>query len=158
MLETVNRLNPFRQEDPRTEIQCGVLHFEIDQGVVRSKDKMVVETSKMRIEGEATVNLVSEALDVTFTPRAKGGFGVGMSNLVKFVKLGGELRDPGMEVDALGLVRSGAAVGAALSTGGVSLLAEGLAKRVLSDSGCAQEAVEELVEEPRGEEIDSENG
>ena len=57
-----------------------------------------------------------------------------------------------IEVNALGVVHSGAAV----ATGGVSLLAEGLANRVLGDSGCAQQAAERAVEEPL-ETIDSEN-
>jgi len=146
LLEALNRLNPFRQKDPQTTVQCGVLHFDVVDGVVKSHDKLVVETGKMRIEGQATLDLASEDLDMTFTPRAKGGFGVGMGNLVKFVKLGGTLRNPEMEMDAMGLLHSGAAVGAALSTGGVSLLAEGLANRVLGDSGCAQQAVEEVLE------------
>ena len=166
LMEALNRLNPFRQEDPQTEFQCGALHFEAVDGVIENDGTLVIETSKMRIEGDAKVDLTSEDLDLTFSPRAKGGFGVGVGNLVKFVKLGGKLRDPAMEVDALGLVQSGAALGAVLSTGGVSLLAEGLAKRVLSDSGCAQEAVEIVVEEEAGadaeggavEVIDSENG
>lgn len=147
LLEALNRLNPFRQQDPQTLLQCGVLHFVIEDGVMSNKDKLVVETGKMRIEGQATIDLSSEDLDMSFTPRAKGGFGVGMGNLVKFVKLGGTLRSPAMEMDAAGLLQSGAAVGAALSTGGVSLLAEGLARRALGDSGCAQQAVERVLEQ-----------
>jgi len=42
---------------------------------------------------------------------------------------------------AMGLVNSGAAVAAALSTGGLSILAEGLLNRALGDSGGAQEVV-----------------
>ncbi|MCR9259497.1 MAG: AsmA family protein [Pseudomonadaceae bacterium] len=141
ILEMLSRLNPFKESAPATELQCAFLAFDIEDGVIRSRDNLVVETLKMRIEGKAEIDLAAEDLDLTFNPQPKGGFGVGLTNVVKFVKLGGKLRSPGIEVDALGLVNSGAAVGAALSTGGLSLLAEGLVNRALGDSGCAQEAV-----------------
>ncbi len=141
ILEMLSRLNPFRDKAPTTELQCAFLAFDIEDGVIRSRDDLVVETVKMRVEGNAKIALAEEDLDLTFSPEPKGGFGVGLTNVVKFVKLGGKLRSPGMEVDALGLVNSGAAVGAALSTGGLSILAEGLVDRALGDSGCAQEVV-----------------
>jgi AsmA-like protein len=141
ILEMLSRLNPFKEPAPATELQCAFLAFDIEDGVIRSRDKLVVETLKMRIEAEAKIALAEEDLDLTFSPEPKGGFGVGLTNVVKFVKLGGKLRSPGIEVDALGLVNSGAAVGAALSTGGLSILAEGLVNRALGDSGCAQEVV-----------------
>ncbi|XOV82580.1 MAG: AsmA-like C-terminal region-containing protein [bacterium] len=141
ILETLNRLNPFKEREPATQLQCAFFAFDVNDGVIRSRDDLVVETRKMRIEANARIALAEEDLDLTFSPKPKGGFGVGLTNVVKFVKLGGKLRSPGMEVDAMGLVNSGAAVGAALSTGGLSILAEGLANRVLGDSGCAQEVV-----------------
>ena len=65
------------------------------------------------------------------------GVGGNLGGLVKFVKLGGTLRNPKPEVDALGILQSGAAIGAAISTGGVSIFAEGLAKPVIiAGSAC----------------------
>ncbi len=141
LLETLNKLNPFRQEDPATEISCALVQFDVADGTLVSNNQLVVETSKMEIVGDGRLDLVSEDLDITFSPTAKAGVGLNVGSLVKFVKLGGTLREPVPEVDAMGLVASGAAVGAALSTGGISVLAEGLAKRALTaGSACDPEA------------------
>ena len=138
--QMLNKLNPFREQDPSTVVQCVAVNLSIEAGELKTPERIVVETDKMRIEGDLDVSLSTETLDITFRPQAKSGLGVGIGDLVKFVKLGGTIRHPGIEIDALGLVHSGATVGAALSTGGISLLAQGLLTRALGDSGCAQEA------------------
>ena len=56
------------------------------------------------------------------------------------MKLGGTLTAPKPAVSAGGLLKSGLAIGAAISTGGASVVAEGLAKRALN-AGSACEAV-----------------
>ena len=132
LLQMVNKLNPFHKEDPSTELSCALVHFDIDSGVMKSERELVMETDKMKIVGSGKINLAEENLDITFSPSAKQGVGVNVGSLVKFMKLGGRLTAPAPQVDALGVLQSGAAIGAALSTGGVSVLAEGLAKRALN--------------------------
>ncbi|MEM9621771.1 MAG: AsmA family protein [Pseudomonadota bacterium] len=139
LMETMNKLNPFYREDPTTEIECGLVRLTAEEGVLRSRNELVLETGKMQIVGDGQVNLNTEKLDVTFSPTAKAGVGVNVGSLVKFLKLGGDLRNPVPAVDALGVLQSGAAIGAALSTGGVSVVAEGLAKRVINaGSACSR--------------------
>ncbi len=142
LLEMLDKLNPFRQEDPATEISCALVQFDVADGAFVSNNRLVVETSKMEIVGDGGLDLVSEDVDITFSPTAKAGVGLNVGSLVKFVKLGGTLREPVPEVDAMGLVASGAAVSAALSTGGVSVLAEGLAKRALTAGSACDPADE----------------
>lgn len=48
-----------------------MLHCKVENGVIRSEDKLVFETSKMRVEGETTINLASEDLDMTLLPGPK---------------------------------------------------------------------------------------
>ncbi len=132
LMETVNKLNPFYKEDPATELECGLVRFEVKQGVLNSRKQLVVETGKMQIIGDGSITLGDEKIDITLSPSAKEGVGVNVASLVKFIKLGGKIRHPVPVVDALGVLQSGAAIGAALSTGGVSVLAEGLAKRVIN--------------------------
>jgi|GEM_PF-3376101 len=132
LLEVLNKLNPFAKEAPATELQCVVVHFVGEEGVLRSKNEMFFETKKMEINGSGKISLPDEQLDITFSPHARQGVGLSVGSLVKFLKLGGTLRDPVPEVDALGLLQSTAAASAALSTGGLSIVAEGLAKRALA--------------------------
>ncbi len=132
LVETANKLNPFHKEDPSTQVVCAFLRFTAEQGVLTSARELVLETDKMKIVGDGKVSLTDESVNLTLSPSAREGVGLNLGGLVKFVKLGGTIRNPVPEVDALGVLQSGAAVGAALSTGGLSVLAEGLAKRVVN--------------------------
>ncbi len=144
LMETINKLNPFHREDPSTELECARVAFEIEDGVMKADKGIAFETTKMRIIGDGKIDLNDDALDITFTPVAREGVGVNVASVVKFLKIGGRITNPQPEVDALGLLQSGLAIGAAVSTGGVSVVAEGLAKRALNaGSACtAAEAVE----------------
>ncbi len=139
LMEILSKLNPFVKKDPTTELQCALILFNADKGVLRTKNQLVLETTKMEIVGSGKVDLGKERLNLTLAPNAKSGIGVNVGSLVKFLKLGGTLTRPRPTADAVGALKSGLAVGAAISTGGASVLAEGLAKRVLN-AGSACEA------------------
>ncbi len=139
VMQALEKLNPFVKDDPTTELACALARFKVADGVLESKDELAMETGKMEISGSGTANLLTEALKITFTPTAKSGVGINAGSLVAFLAIGGTIREPGLTVDALGTLKTGATVGAALSTGGASLLAEGLLKRAMN-AGSACEA------------------
>jgi len=139
LLEALNKLNPFAKSDPTTELNCALVKFAATDGKLETKNQLVMETSKMEIVGSGSVDLNTEKLSITLTPNAKSGIGLNVGSLVKFLKLGGTLSSPRPAADAGGLLKSGLAIGAAISTGGASIVAEGLAKRVASGkSACVQ--------------------
>lgn len=138
LMETLNKLNPFAKSDPTTRLDCALIQFEVAQGVLTASNSLVVETEKMEIIGDGTIDLNDETLSIGFSPSSRAGVGVNVGSLVKFLKLGGTLSAPRPTADAAGLLKSGAAVGAAMSTGGVSILAEGMFKR-LANAGSACE-------------------
>lgn len=138
LMETLSKLNPFAKTDPTTRLDCALVQFEAVEGVLTASNSLVVETEKMEIIGDGTIDLGEETLSIGFSPSSRAGVGVNVGSLVKFLKLGGTLSNPRPTTDAAGLLKSGAAVGAAVSTGGVSLLAEGMFKR-LANAGSACE-------------------
>ncbi len=147
LMETINKLNPFAKQDPTTELQCALVLFDAEAGVLKTNNQLVLETTKMEIIGNGDVDLGEETLNITFAPNAKSGVGINVGSLVKFLKLGGTLASPSPAADAGGLLKSGLAIGAAISTGGASVVAEGLAKRALNagsacDTARQQEAAE----------------
>jgi hypothetical protein len=94
---------------------------------VATADKgIAVETTKMNIIGSGTVNLKTEELDLTVRPRPKEGLGVSLGGLASLVRVTGTLAEPRVGIDEMGVAKTGAAVGAALATGGLSLVAQGL--------------------------------
>ena len=149
ILELLTMLNPFMKEDKTTELQCAAVKFTAKDGVFTSKNQMAVETSKMKIVGGGVVDMNTEELEIGFSPSAKKGVGVNVGSLVKFVRLGGTLSNPHPEADPVGMLKSGAAIGAAISTGGLSLLVEGLFKRAANAGSACNQA---LKDQPENEE------
>ena len=134
--EMVGALNPLAEPDQTSKIGCAVINAKLGDGKVLFADSLVVETDKMAVVGDGHLDLVKEQVDLSFNPRAQSGLGVNAGTLVKFMKLGGHLSNPGLEVSAAGLLKTGVAVGAAISTGGVSLLADGLLNKMPAGAAC----------------------
>ncbi len=145
-IETLSMLNPFVKEDEYTDLDCAAARFVAKDGVLISRNQIAIETSKVEIVAGGIINLDTEQLEIGFTPVAKKGLGVNIGNLVKFVRLGGTLREPVPEADPAGMLKSGAAIGAAISTGGLSLFVDGLFKRLTTAGTACNHIFEEDAE------------
>ncbi len=131
-------VNPFSAEDEFTELHCGVLRFDIEEGVARSDQGVGIETSKLNITAGGTIDLRTEALDFHFRPEPRSGATLGVGSLAGLVQIGGTLAAPAPEVSGKGALLGAASVGAALATGGLSLLAQGaFARSSIDQSPCA---------------------
>ncbi len=131
-METLSKLNPFAKTEPKTELECALVYFKAKDGVLKSNKKLVVETSKMVIVGSGKIDLNDESIDIRVSPTAKEGIGVNVGSLVKFVKVGGTLAQPSPATDVAGLLQSGATIGLAASTGGASLVAQGIVRQAIT--------------------------
>ncbi len=141
LMELLSKLNPFDKKDPTNKLSCALVRFEaVDDSDSFLLDK-VETTEKMEIVGNGKIDLGKETLDIGITPNAKGGVGLNVGSLVKFLKLGGTLSSPSPQASAGGLLKSGAAIGAAASTGGLSIIAESLAKRVVNAGNACERAL-----------------
>ena len=147
-IKLVNAISPFIKEKKTTELECAVIKFIAEDGVLISNKQMAIDSSRMKIVGSGKIDMHTENIAIGFTPIAKQGVGVNVGNLVKFVYLGGTLSNPHMENDPVGIAKSGVAVSTALATGGLSLIAEGLFKRVTNTGDICKRALEDSGEEP----------
>lgn len=139
LTQFVTSIVPFVKRDDVTKLQCGAVHFEAKDGVLTSDKQIVLETDKMKVVGGGVINLNNEKIEIGFSPKARKGIGVSIGSVATFVRLGGTLSDPKPETDPDGLLKSGATIGAAAATGGVSLLVQGLIDRVTSGgTACGQ--------------------
>lgn len=136
VLSLLNKLNPFAKSDPSTALKCAVAKFSIENGVVNIDKSLAFKTSKLTVVADGKIHLDKEKIALKITPKARHGIGVDVSSLVKFIALGGTLSSPKPVVTASGIVQSGVVAGAAVSTGGLSLLAENLASKVVSADVC----------------------
>lgn len=57
-------------DDKDTEMRCLVSKFSVNGGVARSEN-LLLDTSRLTVTGQGSVNLASEGIDFTLSPRPK---------------------------------------------------------------------------------------
>ena len=144
--EILTTVNPFRKSDPYTTFSCVVIPLEIVDGVASSTPSSLVSTGKMHIALKSIIDLKSEgiAMNIRTTPRK--GISISAGELINpYIKVIGTLAAPRLAVDEKGVLISG---GAAVATGGLTLLASAVWDRLRrSEDRCAkisEQAVEIL--------------
>ena len=148
LIETIRMMSSSTEEDDFTDLRCGVLHFYIKDGIATTDKGIAAQTGKMNLIGSGVINLKTEELEIRIHPKARKGLGIGAGTLAQLVRVGGTLAEPKPEPDPVGVLKTGASIGAAVFTSGLSLLAEGLFRHVTVDkSPCvtAQKAKSDKV-------------
>jgi len=116
-----------------TLIECGVINFNIKDGIATADKGIAVASNKMNVIGSGTIDLKTEKLDIGITPQAREGVGISVGQLAELVRVQGTLANPKLGVDTMAALKAGAGVGAALATGGLSILAQGLYDKSTAD-------------------------
>ncbi|MCZ6894734.1 MAG: AsmA family protein [Gammaproteobacteria bacterium] len=127
-------LNPLSKSDNGTVIECAVVNFPVKGGIMSSETGIGISTAKLNILGGGSVDFKTEKIDIGVNPKPREGIGLNLTSLSEFVRLGGTLAHPKPTTDAKGAATAGLKVGAAIATGGLSLLAEGVFDRVSADT------------------------
>jgi hypothetical protein len=111
-------------------VECGIGYSVINEGILRAPYGMVVQFPDANILIATTINMKKETIAAEFDSRSRTGAGVSVGNVFSnTVRLSGPLVNPGLVPNATGLAwRSWAA----LMTGGLSLIGESVAKRILA--------------------------
>ena len=126
-------LNPTAATREGTLIECGVINFKIKDGIATADKGIAVAANTMNVIGSGTINLKTEELDIGITPQARKGAGISVGQLAELVRIKGTLANPKPGVDAMAALKAGAGAGAAIATGGLSILAQGLYDRSTAD-------------------------
>ncbi len=134
-------INPFRKEDNYTGVECGVGHFTVEKGVLKGKSGLAMKTDKVTLVGGGTIDLSDESIKILIAPKARKGFGISTSSIAKMIRIGGSLSDPKVEVDPAGIFKTGVALGAAIVSSGLSLVAQGLVDRVRANLDVCETAL-----------------
>lgn len=134
LVSTYQLLYPGAKGSKDTEIQCGVVRFDIKDGIATTDKGIAFATNKMNIIGSGIVDLKTEKLDIGINPQAREGVGISPAQLAELVRLGGTLAEPRAVPDTRAAFKTAAAAGAAFVTGGLSLLAQGLFDKSTADA------------------------
>lgn len=141
--------NPLGEETECTELNCFVSRFDIVDGLAQSK-ALVFDTPKVSGVGAGKLNLKTEKLDLTISPRSKEGVRVGgigrfsfsFSELARPLKLSGTLAEPKVGLDPVHTILTlGKAIGGVLLLGPLGIFAA-LAHGSLGDDNPCLKAIE----------------
>lgn len=137
---------PTDEKDKTTALKCGVVRFAIKQGDAIADQTLVMETDKVLLIGGGLVDLKTENLDLGARLAARKGIRIGAGTLSSLMRVQGTLAEPRVGTDLEGLVTTGARVGIAVATAGLSLLAESVYREVNKDDQPCQTALARKIE------------
>ena len=141
LMEVFGALNPFVKEEPYTRFECSVVFVDLQDGTA-TLQPIALRTDKMTVVGYGKIDFGTERLDLVWTAKPRKGIGVSASAITNpYVKLGGTLGTPSIEVKPLDAV---IATGAGVATLGLSFLAKGMWDRVTADKKVCKKALEEV--------------
>ena len=131
--EILDRLNPATEVKPYTNVECNAGAITARNGVIEIIPGIILRSDKLDYVTAGGVNLNNEAIDLTFSTRARKGLGLSAGRtLTNYIKLGGTLANPRLVLDAKGAAVSGSA---AIATAGWSIVAESMWDRWVLTSG-----------------------
>ncbi len=137
LIGLIEALNPFRKTSPSTAVECGVAAAVIEGG------KMVVEpiafrTDKTTVVGHGKLDLGTEGIDLAWTLKSRRGV-LGKGSIANpYIRLGGTLASPRLEVNPLAAMAS---TGAAVSTLGMTTLFRGIYNRITAEKKVCVDAL-----------------
>ena len=139
--EILATINPFSTTDTETTISCIVLPVEINNGKLGVNPEALVRTDRLRIVSDASINLKTERIEMSFRTTPRRGITISAGELLNpFVMVVGTLAAPRLAVDATGTLISG---GAAVATGGLSILARATWDRLVRSRTPCETAAEQ---------------
>jgi len=124
-------------------IECGVIHFPVVKGQAVASQGIAIKTDKVTVLGGGILDLASEELEIIIRPKARKGLGISAGTVANIVKVSGSIDQPKISVDTSSLVKSSATIGAAIVSGGWTLLAQGLLDRNKANSDVCQQTLDE---------------
>lgn len=134
--EVLRTVNPLSKSRDYNNLECAVYRANIKNGLL-TIDNIAAQTDRVTLIASGQLNFATEQLDVSLRTKTREGIGVSLGGVANsFLKLGGTLKNPGIEINPASSVTTG---GIAVATGGLSLLARGLWDRVSAEADMCKE-------------------
>ena len=135
LVSTLSLINPGANKAEGSMLECAVVNFNIKDGIATANNGIGISTNRLNVYGGGTINLKTEALDIGIKPKAQEGVGLNLSQLAGLVRIGGTIANPAPKADTKAALSAGLSAGAAIASGGLSLLGEGALSGSSKDSG-----------------------
>ncbi len=135
-------VNPLVSRSDIANVECAVLNLPIHKGMVKAKRILAMKTDRITLLGGGVINLRDESLNLVISPKAREGFGISPGTLAKMVGVAGTITEPRVDTHFRGYLETGAVIGAAIATSGLTLLAQGLWDRLTANADVCQVVLE----------------
>ena len=143
--EIVGTINPFRKTDPYIDFECVVIPLKFDDGLLTAAPNGFISTSKIHIALNPSINLKTEDLRLAARTTPRRALSISAGELVNpYAQVIGTLAAPRLAVDEKGILISG---GAAIATGGLTVLARGIWDRLSRSGNPCQQSTERAIEQ-----------
>ncbi|HSG97747.1 MAG TPA: hypothetical protein VLA11_07135 [Woeseiaceae bacterium] len=138
VLEALRTINPLRKEAKSRRLDCGIYEITVVDGVA-TFDQVAMQTNQLLFVATGNIDLETEKLNINFRAKPREGIGISLGTVANsFLGVRGTLQSPTVSIDPKS---SATATGAAVATGGLSLLARGLFDRLSAEKSiCEQPA------------------
>lgn len=142
--EIISVINPFAKRDSKVNLECVVVPLEITNGNMVTRPSVMVRSDKITIVSNSSIDLGSEKIDLQFQTSPRKGITISAGEVFNpYVKVIGTLASPRLAVDQQGMLISG---GAAVATGGLSILARAAWQRLSKSRDPCKTAEERALE------------
>ena len=133
----------------KTVLNCAVVRFPVKSGKIDLGRGVAAETDSFNLTVVGGVNLGTEGLDLGINPEPTGP-SVGITQTATgLMRVRGTLGNPSVGLDAMGTGKAALKIGAAVATGGLSLLGDALVNQASKDAHpCATARGEKPAEQP----------
>ncbi|MGI9237674.1 MAG: AsmA family protein [Woeseiaceae bacterium] len=139
--QLLSAINPLSKTSKRTNLSCGFLEIDVVNGMATTR-ALGFQTDQLAVASIGTVNLATEALDLSFRVKQREGIGVSLAGVINpYIKVGGTLAKPALTIDTKRGLLSGTF---AVLTGGLSILAKGAWDRYLSQDNYCEVVLEAI--------------
>jgi len=126
-----------------TGLDCAIINAKISSGKVLI-DPIIFHTEQITILSGGQIDLETEEIALEFQTKVRKGIGISASMVINpFIKLGGTLAAPTIELDPAGVAFSGSV---AVATAGLSIIGKSLFDRFLGNRDPCGEALKKLDE------------
>jgi len=140
LMQVLRTLNPLQRNDPYRHIECGIFDVTIVDGIATIRTA-ALQASRSTMVATGKIDLRDEKLNIGFRANPREGIGISLGTVAnQLLSLRGTLMSPSI---AIGAMNSVTTTGAAVATGGLSLLARGLWDRLSAEASiCENEQTE----------------
>ena len=128
-------VDPFRNTDPTTQLHCAVIRLPLKNGVATVDRSIAIETGKLGANASGTVDFRDETIDLSIKPQIRQGIAIPVPRVAELVRFRGPFSAPTVGIDATAAATTVVRLGAAVTTGGLSILGGTLIGETTADPG-----------------------